>query len=301
MSRKILTIYPRSIDIIRVIIALVACSVSVIAQGDVAKDEDTTPDNDPGHNTGEIITHTLESEFQPYGSELRVLLPEPLEPGHRYKVLYVLPVEPTQSYKHGDGLLEVKKLNLHNKYGIICVSPGFSKFPWYADNPTDINDRQESHLIKAVIPFVERNYSVVTEPQGRLLVGFSKSGWGAYTLLLRHPDIFGRAASWDAPLTMKRRPEVWAKHRQGECWPTQEDFEPYDVMKLLARRAPLLREQPVRLIVLGHGAFLEDDVKLHEYMKELGIPHYWDHGDRIVHSWSSGWLEPAVSLLVGND
>ena len=34
------------------------------------------------------------------------------------------------------------------------------------------------------------------DARGRMLVGYSKSGWGAFTLLLRHPGVFSRAAAY---------------------------------------------------------------------------------------------------------
>ena len=51
---------------------------------------------------------------------------------------------------------------------------------------------------------IEQHYPARADRDGRLLVGFSKSGWGAYSLLLRHPDRFGKAAAWDAPLMEER-------------------------------------------------------------------------------------------------
>ena len=82
------------------------------------------------------------------------------------------------------------------------MAPTFSHLPWYADHPTDPDIRQESYLLEVVIPFIEANYPARADRRGRLLLGFSKSGWGAYSLLLRHPDVFGKAAAWDAPLMM---------------------------------------------------------------------------------------------------
>lgn len=39
-------------------------------------------------------------------------------------------------------------------------------------------------------------------PRAELLIGFSKSGIGAQDLILRHPDLFTLAASWDFPANM---------------------------------------------------------------------------------------------------
>ena len=51
-------------------------------------------------------------------------------------------------------------------------------------------------------------------------IGFSKSGWGAFSLLLRHPEVFGRAAAWDAPL-MLEQPN---RYGMGAVFGSQENF-----------------------------------------------------------------------------
>src|SRR5262249_48216670 len=149
-----------------------------------------------------FLNHTVECEFQKGPTEIKVLLPDRLEKDRKYPVVYVLPVEAGIESKFGNGLREVKKLDLHNKHGVIFVLPTFFHLPWYADHPSDPAIRQESYFLKVVVPFVEKLYPARPEAKGRLLLGFSKSGWGAFTLLLRNPDTFGRAAAWDAPLTM---------------------------------------------------------------------------------------------------
>ena len=77
---------------------------------------------------------------------------------------------------------------------------------------------QEKYLLEDVLPLVEGSYPVETGPDGRLLVGFSKSGWGAWSLLLRHPGVFGKAAAWDAPL-MQDAPDRFGMSAQCEKFP----------------------------------------------------------------------------------
>lgn len=243
-----------------------------------------------------IIIHTIRSEFQGGDNELAVLTPAVLEPGRRYPVLFVLPVYPGAKAAR-TGLEEVRRLNLHERFGLICVGPAFGEIPWYADHPSNPLDRQESHLLRAVLPLVEKLYPVRPDTAGRLLVGFSKSGWGAFSLLLRHPDVFGRAAAWDVPFLLKR-PGPWGTDR---CWPTETDFARYKVPQLLDERAGLLRTQPARLALLGYGLYRDDDIRVHEQLTALGIPHHWEHGPERKHTWESGWLESAITALVATD
>ena len=72
----------------------------------------------------------------------------PTQPGAgvRLPVVYVLPVEARNESRYGDGLLEVRRHDLHNKFQAIFVAPTFSHLPWYADHPTDPEIRQETLL-----------------------------------------------------------------------------------------------------------------------------------------------------------
>ena len=161
------------------------------------------------------------------------MLPDEIDRELRHPVVYVLPVEARREHRYGDGLLEVRRHDLHNRFSAIFVAPTFSHLPWYADHPTDPLIRQETYLLKVVIPFVEGHYPAKPEPGGRLLLGFSKSGWGAFSLLLRHPDVFGKAAAWDAPLMM----DGPGRYGSGDIFGTPENFEGYRVTGLLERRA----------------------------------------------------------------
>ena len=242
-----------------------------------------------------FLVHTVQSSFQAGVVKIRVLLPDKLDPTKKYTALYVLPVEALDENRYGDGFLEAKRKDLHNKHQLICVAPTFSHLPWYADHPTDKDIQQEAYLLKVVLQFIERKYSANPKREGRLLVGFSKSGWGAWTLLLRHPDVFHKAAAWDAPL-MKAAPNQFG---MGPIFGSQENFNRYEVTKLLAQRAELLRKQD-RLVLTGHGGFREHHQQTHQLLEKLDIRHQYRDGPKRKHHWNSGWLEEAVDLLVEN-
>ncbi|WP_417746752.1 alpha/beta hydrolase-fold protein [Rosistilla oblonga] len=227
--------------------------------------------------------HAVESPHQAGGTEIRVLLPDRIEDGKRYPVVYVLPVEPGRENRFGDGLLEVKKHDLHNKHGVLFVAPTFSNLPWYADHLTKSELRQESHFLKVVLPIVEQTYPVSKEPRDRLLLGFSKSGWGAFTLLLRHPDHFGRAAAWDAPLMMTQI----GKYSTGDILGTQECFDNYRPDHLIQMNAEKLRREK-RLILTGYGNFREHHQQAHALLDKLQIPHEYRDGPRRTATDRSG-------------
>ena len=105
-----------------------------------------------------ILVHTIRVPVPGGPTEIRVLLPDRVEEGRRYPVVYVLPVEAGIEHRYGDGLLEVRQHDLHNQFRAIFVAPTFSHLPWYADHPTDPEIRQETYFLKVVVPFVEARY-----------------------------------------------------------------------------------------------------------------------------------------------
>ncbi|MCH7727202.1 MAG: hypothetical protein IH991_12090 [Planctomycetes bacterium] len=244
-----------------------------------------------------FLVHTVQSEYQAGKTEIKVLLPDQADKQRRHEVLYVLPVEAGNGKRWGDGLLEIKRLGLHNKYGLICVFPTFSHLPWYADHPTNDAIRQESYLLKVVVPFVDSSYPAIAKAEGRLLVGFSKSGWGAFSLLLRHPTVFGKAAAWDAPLTMTE-PNNFG---MGPIFGTQENFQHYQITKLLEREAKTFGVGTPRLFHFGYGGFRKHHQETETLMNELRISHSYRDGPKRKHAWNGGWLPEAVEFLAGNE
>lgn len=244
--------------------------------------------------TGEgILVHGVRSAYQRGATEIRVLLPEKFDAIRRVPVVYLLPVEPQGEHRYGAGLTEVLRHDLANKHGVIFVEPTFAQLPWYADHPSDPELRQETYLLQVVLPLVERIYPALAEPRGRLLLGFSKSGWGAWSLLLRHPDRFGRAVAWDAPLLLAEP----GKYGSGPIFGTADNFERYRLTTALERQAEKLRAGK-RLLLLGYGGFRAEHQQMHQLLDALRIPHDYRDGPQRQHDWHSGWVAEAVALLL---
>lgn len=240
-----------------------------------------------------VLVHRVVSELQAGPTELRVLLPKELPATKKLPVVYLLPVEAGREQRYGDAMTEAVRLDAADRYGAIFVAPTFAALPWYADHPTDRTLAQERYFVEVVVPLVERSYPALAEPRGRLLVGFSKSGWGAWSLLLRHPDVFGRAASWDAPLLMG-----WpSKYGSQPIFGTEANFAKYRITRLLEERARLFASEPSRLILLGQGNF-NDHEPIHALLQKLGVPHAYHDGPKTPHVWDVAWLQPAVEALI---
>lgn len=251
-----------------------------------------------------VHVHSLKSPFQAHPTTLRVLLPDDLDTSNAYRTLFVLPVHEDGLFKHGDGLSEMRQLNVHNRYQVICVAPSFTAKPWYADHDKDPAKRDESHLLRTVIPFVESHYPVQKKGEGRFLIGFSKSGWGAMSLLLRHPYMFHKVVAWDPGVRIDTGPFEEGYDLKGsirERFGSETNFESYRLSTLLRTRGKDLGEDP-RLFYFNCDGVKRTagGAKLHALMVQESIPHRYVMEPRRAHRWDSGWLPEAITFLFGD-
>ena len=238
--------------------------------------------------------HRLHSPHQAGETIVRVFVPDNPSTPTPPRLLLVLPVEAGTESKWGDPAAEVRRIDLANRHHLVVAIPTFSALPWYADHPTDERLQQESYLLRDVLPLMDRHHSTDSSAGQTLVVGFSKSGWGAWSLLLRHPEVFARAAAWDAPL-MQRKPD---KYGMGPIFGNQANFDRYLVSDLVRRQAKMLRQRE-RLVLAGYfESFRAHHVAMHELLTQLDVPHAYRDGPKRDHHWESGWLDEAVDLLL---
>jgi len=248
-----------------------------------------------------IESFTVESQYQNGPHDIRVLLPDGYQKEKKYRVLYVLPVEPEFGQRFGYPLDIFRWMNAHNQYDLIIVQMGFEKEPWYGDNARDPKTRQAGYLKDFVVPFVEQKYSTLGTPEGRLLFGFSKSGWGAFSLILSHPDFFGYAAAWDAPILFND-----FHFGMKEVYGTPEQLAKYRPDLLIPREKSFF-QQKTRLVLTGEtlwGTLIpapgggSHTVKTHELLEKEGIPHFYDDSLHVEHRWDKAWMAPTLGALM---
>jgi hypothetical protein len=216
---------------------------------------------------------------------LRILLPEKYSKrGSSNRFLFVLPVSKKEDYHHGNSLDEIRKLDSHNKYNLIVIAPSFAKTPWYTND-------QEAHLIKAVIPAVHKLYPC-KNPQ-RLLIGFSKSGWGSLSMINRYPRLFRAAVCFDAPLNWKHSKD----HPDGENFlPGLKNPKRYELADQFRIRAEQLIKNK-NCIWMSHAGFSAAR-KFYELFTELGTTHVYAGKIKAKHNWGTGWEAPGVAWSI---
>jgi hypothetical protein len=247
-----------------------------------------------------IQSYQVDSPFQANSTGIRILLPDDFDTAKTYNVLYVLPVVANNERKYGGGLMEIMKHDFHNLHQLICVAPEFTSKPWYADHSDHTGRRDESHLLKTVLPFIDEKFPTRKTKEGRLLIGFSKSGWGAMTLLLRHPDVFYKAVAWDSGIRVDTGPidEEDRARRIQEYFGTRENFEAYRISSLIKTRGRDLGHEERLFYYNTEGTRARGGVALHRQMIEAGIPHRYYYETGRKHRWDSGWIPRAVAFLV---
>lgn len=77
---------------------------------------------------------------------------------------------------------------------------------WFVNYAEDIEgkNRWEDYLIEDVIGNVEDNFRTIKQREGRALAGLSMGGFGAFSLGLRHPDMFISLGSTSGALNYAR-------------------------------------------------------------------------------------------------
>jgi enterochelin esterase-like enzyme len=261
---------------------------------------------DPNETTFKVQNgvkiHTVKTEYQNSKQEIRVLLPKTYSKERQYRVLYVLPVETGFKKRYGYGLGVLKQMNAHNKYDIIIVQMGFEKEPWFGDHATDIKTRQASYLKEFVVPFIEKHYFTMGTAEGRLLFGFSKSGWGAFSLILTYPEFFGYAASWDAPMFFEE-----FHYGMEQVYGTFGQLKVYRP-DILASKQKKHFQKKTRLVLTGEKDWGRSitapnsgshTVEMHKLLEKEGIKHVYDNSIKAPHRWSEQWMSLTLEALLG--
>ena len=99
-----------------------------------------------------IATYDVLSDNNGPGPQpLRVVQPTNPAPGVAHNFLFVLPVE-TEGASFGDGMETIESANEQDQYNLTVVEPTFPIAPWYANNPLNANQQEETFLTRNSCP-----------------------------------------------------------------------------------------------------------------------------------------------------
>jgi enterochelin esterase-like enzyme len=70
--------------------------------------------------------------------------------------------------------------------------------------------RYEDYVVEELVPLVDERFRTLAAREHRATMGYSSGGYGALTLAMRHPDVFGAAASHSGDMLFEAcyRPDI---------------------------------------------------------------------------------------------
>ncbi|HEV3381268.1 MAG TPA: alpha/beta hydrolase-fold protein, partial [Trebonia sp.] len=225
---------------------------------------------------------------------LRVLQPTDPAPGVAHNFLIVLPVEAGLGDTYGDGLETMQSLNAQNQYNLTIVEPTFYIPPWYANNPNDPNLQYETFLTQELAPWMKKNLSTTGNEQV-WLIGFSKSGVGGQDLILKHPNVFTLAASWDFPADISSYNEY---SDSAASYGTEANFQAnYQLTPSFVKNYAAPFTTANRIWIGGYGLYPTDVSDYDALLTSEAVRHTLGPSQDLAHTWDSGWVPAALASL----
>ena len=240
-----------------------------------------------------VETYDVISDYDGSGPQpLRILKPTNPASGVAHNFLFALLV---WNGVYDGGLQTLESANAQNEYNLTIIEPSFAVPPWYADSPLNANEQEETFMVDELVPWVKANLAT-TGTEQNWLIGFSKSGIGGQDLILKHPDVFTLAASWDFPADMSTYDQLGGD--PADSYGTDANFQAnYRLTPafLQAHKAPFVSSN--RIWIGGYGAFQQDDSDYDALLTSEGIEHTTETPTYMAHDWDSGWVPLALAAL----
>jgi S-formylglutathione hydrolase FrmB len=211
--------------------------------------------------------------------------------GERLPVLYLLPGgkgNPPDMQERSNAV----KQAIAERLIIVIPDPGFS---WYTNAKHKQNARWEDVITFELMRDVEFRYPVLAGRKHRGIAGLSMGGYGAVKIALKHPELYGFAASMSGAFDVTRRwPNLFNPGQSWTEW-TVFGFRPSvrldeDVFLLLDHATSA---QSVRWFIAcgSDDSFASDNARLLRQLREHGATvdtvvtpgqHNWQTWDNML-------------------
>lgn len=223
-----------------------------------------------------------------------VLKPTSYNSANKYPVIYVGEVEPTTNV-YADSLQTIRTLGLHDTHNVIFVRSYTKSIPWFGTK-SDGTRQVDIHYRDVVVGLMDERYSTIKNREGRMFLGFSKSGFGALSILLRNPTVFGYAAAWDVPWNL-----VYGDFETIDAFGTSAQFNLYNPKTILTSYLSSVNDKS-RIVLAGSASFSADTISFDAYLTTNNVPHAYVYnllgGGGADHNWNTGWLTNVVAALM---
>ncbi|MBD5369324.1 MAG: prolyl oligopeptidase family serine peptidase [Bacteroides sp.] len=187
---------------------------------------------------------------------------------------------------------------LATQYGVIIVCPDGRK-SWYWDSPLQSDLHMESYITCDLVPTVDRLYRTIARPSSRAINGLSMGGHGALWLAMRHPDLWGNAASMSGgvDITRPKFHKKWAMSKSLGAYESHPSRWKQHSVKYLAETLPADTLRQVNMMVMcgTEDFFYTVNCDLDAVMNTRKIPHTYVTGPG-NHSWAY-WKDALVAIM----
>lgn len=218
-----------------------------------------------------------------------IILPDNYPADGPYPVLFVGPVEPTPN-NFGDGLAMIAGMDVHNDYKCVLVTMTTKSMPWYGRTASGTH-AVDRHVIENILPLIKKNYNVIADREGWLFVGFSKSGWGGVSLILRNPSAFGYVGAWDAPWNMS-----YGQFETATSFGSSGQFALYNPVTILSTYISSVNDKE-RLWIGAGNNFNSHYTSFTNFLTTNSVPFRSNFANAPTHAWRTDWLSVAIDEL----
>ena len=218
----------------------------------------------------------------------RIFLPEAIEPGQRFPVVYLL---------HGHKMdfcdwsinLDLPK---YASQGLILVTPE-SNSSFYVNAARIRRDKYEDYVAHDLVEDVESRFPALSGRAHRAIMGISMGGFGALVMALRHPEMYSIACGLSSALDVPER--RFSPKRTVQWWRLRAIFgpmgsreraerDPFHLVKTVEPHAV-----PPLYLTAGENEFqLKSNRRFVALLAERGIAHEF-HVGRGGHDWNE-WV-----------
>lgn len=187
---------------------------------------------------------------------------------------------------------------LATQNGVIIVCPD-GRNSWYWDSPIDPKMQMESYITSDLVPAIDRNYRTIASPASRAVNGLSMGGHGALWLAMRHPDVWGNAASMSGgvDITPQKFHKKWTMAKRLGTYESNPLRWKRHSVKYLAETLPAdtLRQVNIMVMCGTEDFFYTVNCDLDAVMNARKIPHTYVTGPG-NHSWNY-WKDALVAIM----
>jgi hypothetical protein len=148
-------------------------------------------------------------------------------------------------------------------------------------------------MTSELVPWAKANLAT-TGTEQNWLIGFSKSGIGGQDLILKHPDVFTLAASWDFPADDASYDQYSSADNYGTDANFQANYRLTPAF-LAAHKAPFTSTN--RIWIGSYGLYQGDMTDYDALLSSQGIAHSTETPTPMAHRWDSGWVPLAMAAL----